>query len=58
MLAAADIAIMESRRDCFATTIVATVTLRDGLPSWEYMAMPKRFNQSRPNDLLHHIYIL
>ena len=57
-LSAADVVIMESRRDCFVKTIVATVTLRDGLPSWEYMAMPNRFNQSRPNDLLHHIYTL
>ena len=58
VLAAAEVAIMESRRDCFAKTTVATVTLRDGLPSWEYMAMPNRFNQSRANDLLRHIYTL
>lgn len=49
---------IEKRADALATAIVKTVQPREGLPFWKYAPAPNRFNNDRPNDLVHHIYIL
>lgn len=44
--------------DAAARAIVATAVLRDGAPFWDYIALPNPLNSKRPNDLVHHAYIL
>lgn len=40
------------------SSIVAQARFRNGAPFWSYIALPNDFNQDKPNDLVHHVYIL
>ncbi len=52
-------AVFESRLDALARSTVATVTLRDGAPFWDYITPPHNtVGFQRPNDLIHQAYIL
>ena len=44
--------------DDLARSIVATATLRQGAPYWDYIAVPNPLKSKRPNDLIHQVYIL
>lgn len=50
--------LVQSRADDQARAVVATVQLREGLPFWDYMPAPNKFNRHTPNDLVHHVYTL
>ena len=50
--------LVRNRADALAKAIAQTVQLREGRPFWKYAPEPNRFNHDRPNDLVHHIYIL
>jgi hypothetical protein len=51
--------LFESRLDALARSTVATVTLRDGAPFWDYITPPHNPHDfQRPNDLIHQAYIL
>lgn len=50
--------LLQSRADALAAAIVATAELREGAPFWEYIAQPNPLDSKRPNDLIHHAYIL
>lgn len=48
-----------SRGDALAAASVATATLRDGAPYWDYITAPHNpVKFQRPNDLIHQAYIL
>lgn len=50
--------LIQSRVHALAQSIVSTVMFRDGEPFWQYAPLPNRVGNKRPNDLVHHIYIL
>ena len=50
--------LVRSRVHALAQSIVTTVKLRDGEPFWRYAPLPNPAGNDRPNDLVHHIYIL
>jgi hypothetical protein len=50
--------LIQDRADALARAIVHTVQPRDGAPFWRYAPLPNRFNNDRPNDLVHQVYIL
>lgn len=50
--------LVEDRADALARAVVQTVQLRNGLPFWRYAPLPNRFDNDRPNDLVHQAYIL
>jgi len=50
--------LVQEHADALARACLATVELRSGSPYWEYIAQPNPLNSKRPNDLIHHVYIL
>lgn len=58
ILSAEDRQLFTTRMDALAKAIVATATLRNGAPYWDYIAVPNALNSKRPNDLIHQAYIL
>jgi hypothetical protein len=50
--------LIQTRVERAMEEIVAQVTWRNNAPFWNYIALPNFLNQDKPNDLLHHIYIL
>lgn len=50
--------LVRSRADALAKAAASTVELRDGEPLWRYAPLPNSMNNNRPNDLVHHVYIL
>lgn len=46
------------RTHSIAKKLTSTVILNDGIPYWHYVVNPDKANSPRPNDPVHHIYIL
>ncbi|MGC5324922.1 hypothetical protein [Brevibacillus sp. SYSU BS000544] len=55
---AKEVSFIKTRVDSAAKSIVDKMISRNGLPYWNYIALPNVFNQNEPNDLVHHAYIL
>lgn len=49
---------IQTRVDQAMAEIVSQVIWRNDAPFWNYIPLPNFFNQDKPNDLLHHAYIL
>ena len=58
VLTAAQKKLVRSRADALAKAVVSTATLREGKPFWRYAPVPNRLKHDRPNDLVHHVYVL
>lgn len=54
----AERSLIENRTHALAIAIIGTAELRGDLPFWLYTPRPNKLNAGRPNDLLHHAYIL
>ncbi|MBN2295164.1 MAG: hypothetical protein JXM70_22230 [Pirellulales bacterium] len=50
--------LVTSRVHSLAKAIVSTVKFHYGQPFWRYAPLPNRYENNRPNDLVHHVYIL
>lgn len=50
--------LVQTRVNKALTEIVSRVTWRTNAPFWNYIPRPNSLDQDKPNDLLHHVYIL
>ncbi len=50
--------LIQTRVDQAMREVVSHVAWRNDAPFWNYIPLPNSFNQDKPNDLLHHVYIL
>lgn len=50
--------LIQTRVDEAMSEIASQVIWRNDTPFWNYIPVPNSLNQDKPNDLLHHVYIL
>ena len=58
LLSEEETALIRARTDALAKAVVSTAVLREGRPFWKYAPIPNRLKHDKPNDLVHHAYVL